>query len=534
MLSMTDSVYNPTPVIELFGSEEESFYQLGIRDRESVEISLHHIKSLISTKWNTINKQIHGIAAELVDKVSYHSNHHERLLQAYSDGLQVKKADIKFALMIPEICSFIGSNTPDLSRLGFGCSSFFSLNKHGEPVHHRVLDFPLKGTYDQFERVQLSHFKNKNKVINFSSVGLPFSGLTSMNESGLTLGIHQKFTDHFNVHGESIFYLAHELIHQCHNIDDVKNFLMKHQTITNWNFNCLDRDGNVLSADLCGNKVTFLEHDLEDGPIYFCNELLDQDLKQADFIPSGINNYNDKRIDSAYSKLKKLALYDMDDPGMLKYLSTPTKKKKFHIDPITLSSVSSVLFNPLQESCYHVYGESPKIHVGKTEKYSEVFDTYQRTLIETKALKNNVITKEALAHLSLAQSHFDLNQISECYHELQMSIEKNRGTPYEAISKFYFLVVQYIYEEHLNVLSHLQDDILEFYDDLPTYLQEVAIIIDQRLSILCSTKQVLTANISNENLKKRYRFESKKGKLAHQIFKKSTFIHIDIFDVIFL
>ena len=523
-----------TTLIELFGNEEECFYQLGLKDRDTAKMSLHHMRSLISTRWDAVNTGIHKVAAELFDKINIQSNHYEQLINAYSEGLNTNTSEIKFALMIPEICSFIASSKPDLSRLGLGCSSYFSFNSSGEPIHQRILDFPLSGTYDKYERVLLNSYQGKKKTINFSSSGLPFSGLTSMNEDGLTLSIHQKFTNTFNQHGESIFYLAHKLIHQCRDITDVKDFLMHHQSITNWNFNCLDQYGNVLSADLSGNKVTFLEHDLEEGPIYFCNELLDEDLIQADFLPSGITDYNKYRIETAYSKLKKLSLYDLDDKGILKYLTTPSSKNKFHIDTITLSTVNASLFNTQNKEALQIIGEAPKIFTGKIEKYTDVFDDVKTHELTMRYPLKNDHVKRALKHLALAQSSFDKNNVTELYHELQMAIETSTSLSYKNISTFYFIVVQYIFEDHLNVLSHLQSDLLSIQDELPQYFKELSMIIDQRISILCNGTTLIKPNFNSKTLKSRYKNESMKGVLAHKAYKKMTFIHIDIFDVIFL
>ena len=530
---MIDST-SKTAVIELFGNEEECFYQLGLKDRESAEFSLSHIKGLVSTRWDVVNSGIHNIAVEMLDKITIQPGHYENLIKAYSEGLSKRPNEIKYALMVPELCSFISSIKPDLSRLGLGCSSYFTLNNNGEPIHQRILDFPLKDSYDKYERVLINDYKNRKKTFNFSSCGLPFSGLTSMNENGLTLAIHQKFTNHFNQHGQSVFYLAHELIHSCETVEDVKEFLKHHQSITNWNFNCLDKRGRVLSADLCGKSVTFLEHDLEDGPLYICNELLDDDLKQSDFLPCGIQNYNDSRIENAYGRLKKLSMYDLDDANILKYLSTPHRKSKFSIDTITLSSVNSSLFNPNQEMAMTVTGEAPKIFIGQYEKYENIWSELCVQSIEKRFPKTSTLSKESLIHLSKAQSAFDLNNTTKLYHELQMAIERNKATPYEGIAKFYFIVVQYIFEDHHNVLLHLQEELFELQEKLPDYFKELSIIIDQRLSILCSTKPKLRPLFSSEKLNERYINESKNGMVSHKMYKKLTFIHIDIFDVIFL
>ena len=264
------------------------------------------------------------------------------------------------------------------------------------------------------------------------------------------------------------------------------------------------------------------------------DNILDEDLIQADFLPSGITDYNKYRIETAYSKLKKLSLYDLDDKGILKYLTTPSSKNKFHIDTITLSTVNASLFNTQNKEALQIIGEAPKIFTGKIEKYTDVFDDVKTHELTMRYPLKNDHVKRALKHLALAQSSFDKNNVTELYHELQMAIETSTSLSYKNISTFYFIVVQYIFEDHLNVLSHLQSDLLSIQDELPQYFKELSMIIDQRISILCNGTTLIKPNFNSKTLKSRYKNESMKGVLAHKAYKKMTFIHIDIFDVIFL
>ncbi len=536
ILSMTSTPKNQEiSIISLFGDEAEAFYQLGLKDRQGVDSSLHHINSLISTPWPIINSTIHGLGKNILDRITLPSNHYSLLLKSYSEGLQKDVKDVQFSLAVPEICAFFSLWAPNLKSINFGCSSFFSLDKNNNPIHTRILDFPLKDTYDSGERVIINSYKNRNKTISFSSCGQPFSGMTSMNDKGLTLGVHQKFTDNFNQHGQSIFYLLHELIHQCDDTKDALEFLKHHQSLTCWNFNLLDKNGKVLSADLSGGELHYKEYDIEDEPVYQCNELLNKDLDQNNFLPSGINEYNQQRKKAAKTIMNKLKDHEkLDKTDILKTITTPLNRKSYHISPVTLSSVACVSFSPNDQSVAFIPGEAPKICSGEIKTMSNVFDRYEVNVKKVRTSAQVYKTKLGLRHLSQAQSAFDLNDFSKCYHSLQMA-QLSFSTPYlRAISHFYFAVVQYINEDHPIVLGHIQEELRNIYDDLSPYFKDLAKIIDQRICRLINSRITIDDEFSFENLKERFITESQASVTKHKILKKLTFLHIDVYDVIFL
>ena len=114
-----------------------------------------------------------------------------------------------------------------------------------------------------------------------------------------------------------------------------------------------------------------------------------------------------------------------------------------------------------------------------------------------------------------------------------MAIDTLENTNLESIAKFYFVVLQYIHESHKVSLMQIQVDLHQIFNDLPTYLQDVSIVINQRLNILCDQSSTLEHIISNEVLKARYSKEASQNIIIHKGLQKLTFIHIDILDVIF-
>lgn len=521
------------PIINLFGDQEEAFYQLGLKDSLQAKSTSAHIRNLISTPWSSVNTMANKTLENFFSRVLYKDIEFENLLKAYSDGSGLSEKEFLHSLIIPEVCSFLSKWLPKISTLQFGCSSLFTVDEQGNPIHARILDFPLKGTYDQNERIVRSNYKGSYQVLNYSTTGLPFSGLTSMNEKGLTLAIHQKFTDKFDQHGTPIFYLAHKLIHHCSNIEDALHFLKGARTITCWNFNLMDKEGNVLEADLAGDKLTYNTYNVfSDGPIYICNELVD-DQEQEKLFPLSIKSYNDMRKKTAGAIIGKLNGEKAEK--ILKEFSSPKKSKTFSISPITVSSMASVLFSPAKDESFYIPGQAPKIFTGKVRKISNIWNKISQTGLKLRSKEYNLQIQRGLNHLIKAQSYFDNNDHHSCYHTIQMAIDELEDCDEGMLkfAEFYFIVLQYIDESHATTLKQIQKDLSDITASLSPYLQDVAKIIDQRIAILTDGHRYNESEFTFKKLKERYDKEAKFNKMAHHTLKKLTFIHLDIMDVIF-
>lgn len=518
------------PTINLFGDEEENFYQLGLKDQDSAKYALSMIRELISTRWPSVNILIHNALSQILDKIILTDREYGRLLNAYAEGAGLDSKDLQSALMIPEICSFLGPMTKYISPLNFGCSSIFTTNNNNQPVHIRILDFPLKNTYDLHERIVVTHFKNQYKCFNFSSAGLPFSGLTSMNDQGLTIALHQKFTDDFNQHGLPIFYIAHKIITSCKNCAEARAMIEDMQSITCWNINLMDKDGNILEVDIKGQDKIINEYKIHEiGHLYLCNQVLDQSAKISEIIPLGMNHYNNIRIQNS-KNLKKIT--SKSNVEIIKQIATPNNKNLCNYNQLTPSTMACVLFDPSLEEIHYIPGEAPKTYINTVAHIKNLW-TSQDVKLVTKNKSENLRAKEFYNHLILAQHYFDISNATECYHHLQMAFDFCENNE-EHILKLFFIAAQYVYEPHTKALAHLNFELSEIYSELPEYLKDVAKILGQRICLLSGENYLLDKNFSNLKLEERFYKEQSISNINHQILRRTTFLHLDVLDVIFV
>ena len=229
--------------IHLFGNPEENFYILGKKDKDSYHRIYNQISSLCIR-----NKHLTKIL-RLANELSLHlsrkkyEHHHNKELKAYAEGLEVPYEEILYSFLLPEIVSSFNKWVPDLMSLIPGCSSLFVPSTSGGVVHTRILDYALNETFTESERSILYDFDDRYKNLSFSCAGVPFASMTAMNDQGLTLALHYKHGQHFNNNGESIFFMANEIINTCSNIREAIKLIKKKSSISYWGLYLSDKHG---------------------------------------------------------------------------------------------------------------------------------------------------------------------------------------------------------------------------------------------------------------------------------------------------
>ncbi len=291
------------PLLKLIGNPEENFYQLGLKDRESYKKNVSHLESFLQTPLPFLNK----IIQELLGKAFYYqwkkSSPHQKILLAYAEGLNYPPEKLLNSFLIPEILSCLGKWFPSLELKQWGCSSVFHWDPLSEKIGHlRILDFPLNGSFDVFERAILYRFKDCPQILTISSSGLPYPSLTSMTSEGVTLSLHQKFSNTLNVKGRPIFEITYDLLNSVSNLKEAKLFLKNSQSLTQWGLYLSFPDGKILEADLRGDQSFFNEYQLNEKKTvaYFNN----RPIHPEKTLPYAIQNYNQMRELSFAKKLK--------------------------------------------------------------------------------------------------------------------------------------------------------------------------------------------------------------------------------------
>lgn len=527
--------------IHLLGSPEENFYALGKKDAQGFGQILDHMTKLCtrSDAASKVFKTALELSSDFRPKGSIDLKNQ---LKAYADGLERPINEVYFALLLPEIVAAFNKWTPDLMSIVPGCSSLFLWDKKNEGVvHGRVLDYAISGPYEECERSIFYEFSDRFKVYSYSTAGMPFPSLTAMNEKGLTMALHYKHGDYFDLSGDSIFTILYQVISYCSDIHEVKKYLKEHPSMGYWGIYLSDRNGEVTSIDVCGRDIYQEKFDLKEHKyLYFNNRPLVKDKKHTQMQPLGNLDQCKMRFNFVKDKMQK---FNTEKPKLdlevIKLLSTPNTKKaqsakEWNLSALTPSSIQITSFHNSLNQSYYVPGRAPKI--AKEEIIlSQNIDSSPIQKIEN--VKSKIDANLSLGHvrLSIAQSEYDLGHIESAYHHLQMAMQYHQGYPEFYIEKFYFTVWQYLYDTDEKDLVYLFDDFVDLKGKLPPYLEDHRMLFIQRLAILLSHPIEEDAPyIKNERLRHYYEKESRMNGLAIKMLKKLTTARIEILDIIYL
>jgi hypothetical protein len=530
------------PLIKLFGNPEENFYSLGKKDAEGYILIQDQITKLCMRSEYT---------AKLIKKVTEISTHYikkgslklEPELKAYAEGLEKPYSDVLFTFLLPEMVASFNKWMPHLLSIIPGCSSLFVWDgKNKSPIHGRILDYSLAGPFEEYERAIHYNFAKRLQSFSYSTVGMPFPSLSTMNEKGLTLALHYKHGDYFDITGQSIFSLMYQLSSYCTNISEVKKYLKQNPSMSHWGINCSDGNGEVASFDIRGAEVYSEKFSLQENKfLYFNNRPLITSVEDKKLQPFGNKDQCLMRKDFVFNKMKS---FDFDAKNLsLEVLKTLTQvkskkgkdAKNWKLSSLTPSSIQAIVFTPKDFSSLYIPGPSPKIFKNEYLQFNDIISHPTQKLITGKKPEDTNYVK-GIELIARTQTAMDSGLTEKAYHCLQMAILKLEGYPEAYIATFYFNVWQYMYEDSTKDMSYIYKNFESLKGKLPSYLEDHRILFLSRLSKILDfgEDKSLRGKIKNENLLEIYNKELKMKPMAIKFVRKLIVPRIEILDIVYI
>lgn len=351
------------------------------------------------------------------------------------------------------------------------------------------------------------------------------------------MAIHQKFNETLDMKGESIFEIGFELMLKCQTVAETLTFLKTKRSLTCWGINLGFKSGEVLEIDICGEELRHKIYHLEDKQVlHFVNKTLNH---HETSVPIGIDNYSQMRLDSGAKKIKKMK--NFDDLHLLKMMSTPLKAtkpknstaKNWTLDPLTPSSLTVCTLNPASGKALLIDSPAPKIYLGTHCEFDNIWQ--QKTSKTVGKRKKENFYHLGLEQMIAAQGFFDLNEIGQFYHHIQVASSYLKGFPEEHLASFYFYTAQYIHDTHKKVRLHLLQEYIKIEPKLPKYLAEHTKLFIMRLEMILFNKTTISPeDFTYTELEKLYEQEMKiPPLLLHKVTATMMNIRIDIADIIY-
>jgi penicillin V acylase-like amidase (Ntn superfamily) len=173
-------------------------------------------------------------------------------------GSALSLNDMLIALTLPDLYPVLQTIMVKLNPQSFlpvqlpkmGCSSF--IYQGDKFLYGRNLDFPGVGYWDKYPVIQLTERKNCLRHIDFTTAGVPFGGITGINEAQISVSLHQHYGKNYDLTGVAPFVIGEEILDKAKTLNEAKDLIRARKIASCWAF--LITDGKSKKRNHCRKK----------------------------------------------------------------------------------------------------------------------------------------------------------------------------------------------------------------------------------------------------------------------------------------
>ncbi len=296
-------------------------------------------------------------------------------MDGLADGARMSRKELRRAVTMPETYLWVGSvykkvfRAPMGQRHGvpvLGCTSAIAwgdATTHGRLLHGRNFDYQGVGVWDREQAVVFHEPSDGQAYVSIAAAGVLLGGITAMNESGLSLVVHQHIacTD-FDLDGVPVGVVGDEVMRYAKSIDDARRILDGHRPNGAWTYVITSaHEKRAIAYEVTCDRRAVIEPDTlaKDKSVFgYSNVYLHKDLHQTevDFYPSYWRN-NMARFRQANARLHD-AYGKIDADVIASILGDVGDECRFSAIS-ALSTVASVVFDAERGLVYVATGRPP-------------------------------------------------------------------------------------------------------------------------------------------------------------------------------
>ncbi|MCB9595171.1 MAG: hypothetical protein H6719_20810 [Sandaracinaceae bacterium] len=252
--------------------------------------------------------------------------------------------------------------------LELGCTSAVAwgdATKDGALLHARNFDYHGVGCWPSTKTVIFHDPDEGQRYVSVAAAGVPLGGITAMNESGLSLTVHQHmFTDRTRLGGIPIGLVGDMVMREAKDLDDAQRILDEHTPIGCWTY--VVTDGNtreVLCYEENPERAVAHRYGAGEQTFGYANIYLDEALGETEVDLYGSYwRHNEGRHRRANELLGQKA-GALDPQGMAEILGDTGAGDCRVRDSIAMvMTVGSVVFRPEDGTLWVGTGEAPTSH----------------------------------------------------------------------------------------------------------------------------------------------------------------------------
>lgn len=366
-----------------------------------------------------------------------------RALDGLADGAGIPRKEVLRAVTMPETYLWLLHQYKRIvrplpaPRLGvpiFGCTSAFAWGKattHGRLLHGRNFDYQGVGSWDREQAVVFHEPRGGQRYVSVTAAGILLGGITAMNESGLTLAVHQHVaSDEMNLSGAPIGVIGDSIMRHARTLDDARRILDEHVPNAGWTYLVSSaRERSVLCYEVSPNRRQWF---VPEGDTFaYSNVFLSKAFegRETFFYPTYWRN-NVGRHRRA-SELLSAKHGSIDENTMASILAdTGDPRCRFRTSISMLMTVASVVFDPERGVVYVATGRAPV-----SDQPYVAFELGsggpRRDLPKLRgATEENHASREGFRHYREAyEAHFHEDDVERARRALELAIREDAKQP---------------------------------------------------------------------------------------------------------
>ncbi|MCA9610083.1 MAG: hypothetical protein KC619_31015, partial [Myxococcales bacterium] len=253
--------------------------------------------------------------------------------------------------------------------LELGCTSAVAwggATKDGALLHARNFDYHGVGCWPETKTVIFHDPDEGQRYVSVAAAGVALGGITAMNESGLSLTVHQHmFTDKTRLGGVPIGLVGDIVMREAKDLDDAQRILDAHTPIGCWTYVVTDGHAKeVLCYEENPDRAVAHRYGAKDETTFgYANIYLDEKLGETEIDLYGAYwRHNEGRHRRANELLEARA-GELDPQGMAEILGDPGAGTCRVRDSIAMvMTVGSVVFRPEDGTVWVGTGDAPTSH----------------------------------------------------------------------------------------------------------------------------------------------------------------------------
>ena len=197
-------------------------------------------------------------------------------------GLGLKEEELAEALVLADVFQVVSAMAERRRRAGppvipgFGCTSAVRQTPENL-LFARNFDFWGAGYWDANPAVIFHHPDKGKAFCSIATAGMPTGGITSINEDGLAVAVHQHASRDASASGTPIIDIAHGIVRNAATVAEAVEFASRSNATGGWTVvvaGCCEPSAAAIEMSAAGQKVRYLKDHL----LVATNNFVDEEL----------------------------------------------------------------------------------------------------------------------------------------------------------------------------------------------------------------------------------------------------------------